>query len=90
MARNRYKDALGIDAGACNPIAVTNSLKEHLAAFQKADDYTGFDQMRADPALRLIVHQLAHLFGSNMSLTEYMRIKRIVEQQVADEKELGL
>lgn len=77
MARSRHKDALAIQQGACNPIAITNTLKEHIAEFQNEPGYTGFDQMREDPALRLIVHQLAHLFrvSSTLPMGEYLELE---------------
>lgn len=51
----RHRDALAIQAGACNPLAITHSL---LAALRECPDTNA---MRTDPAVRLIAHQLAFL-----------------------------
>ena len=74
MARNRYKDALAINEGASNPMGIVNSLRDHIKTMQEGEDFHGTMQIREDPALRLIAHQLAHLFAANMDLTEYMRV----------------
>jgi hypothetical protein len=54
--RNRFDNALMIQEGACNPSGIAHSLvnacHECIAA--------GVSQ-RTDPAVRLIVHQLAYL-----------------------------
>lgn len=52
----RHKDAIFIQAGACNPSGVARSLV--IACKECLDE--GVDQ-RKDPAVRLIVHQLAYL-----------------------------
>lgn len=53
----RHQDALAIQAGACNPLAITHSL---LAAMRECAD-TG--AIRNDPAVRLIAYQLAYLLN---------------------------
>jgi hypothetical protein len=60
---NRFRDALVIiNPGACNPSGVALSIadagremREHESADTKA--------ICRDPAIRLMVYQLAHLFG---------------------------
>lgn len=52
----RHKDAIGIQAGACNPSGIARSLV--IACRECLDE--GVDQRR-DAAVRLIVHQLASL-----------------------------
>jgi hypothetical protein len=52
-----------ISDGACNPSGIAHSIVEACAELRKEPDYTGTDQMRADPAIRLMVHQLAFLMG---------------------------
>jgi hypothetical protein len=61
--RNRFKDAIAIQGGACNPRAVARSWLAHMDAManQGADTNT----LCTDPALRLIAHQLAFLFNVN-------------------------
>ena len=52
----RFRDALAIQAGAVNPSGIARSL---AAACKECLD-NGVDQ-RTDPAVRLIVHQLAFI-----------------------------
>lgn len=70
---NRFDDALQIQQGACNPVAITNRLQHHVQALFRSG--SGTDTIRNDPALRLIVHQLAFLFGTDrfdgIGSTEY-------------------
>lgn len=58
---SRQFDAYCIQLGACNPVAVVNTLQRHASAlFSETHSMTA---VRKDPALRLIAHQLAHLFN---------------------------
>jgi hypothetical protein len=57
---NRFAEALMIQEGACNPSGIARALV--LACKQCLKD--GDDQ-RTDPAVRLIVHQLAHLTNNH-------------------------
>jgi hypothetical protein len=65
----RHDDALFIQAGACNPIAISRSLSWACGAAHDDDakkppgKRQGFMAIRQDPAVRLITHQLCHLFG---------------------------
>lgn len=60
---NRCSDALAIQQGACNPVAVTKRLHDHVQdMFRSGISQT---EIRHDPALRLIVHQLAFLFRTS-------------------------
>lgn len=58
---NRYDDALFIQMGASNPVAVAGTLREHMADMM--DGGADHPTIQNDPALRLITHQLAHLMG---------------------------
>jgi hypothetical protein len=60
---SRHSDALAIQQGACNPVAVTKRLHDHVQALFR--DGVGHTSIRSDAALRLIVHQLAHLFSTS-------------------------
>jgi hypothetical protein len=57
----RHFDAIAISDGACNPRAIINSMARALADEElvAADTPT----VCADPALKLMVHQLAFLMG---------------------------
>lgn len=59
----RHKDALLISDGACNPSGIAHSIVDACRELRQEADYTGTDQMRRDPAIRLMVHQLAFLMG---------------------------
>ncbi len=61
MARNRYDNAIGIQEGACNPSGILHSMIQACEEIRAEPDHTGTDQLRADPALRLMAHQLSYL-----------------------------
>jgi hypothetical protein len=57
----RFDDALAIQQGACNPSGIVYSLMD---AFKEIADENGDTRTkRDDPAIRLMVHQLAYLCG---------------------------
>ncbi len=65
--RNMYDDALAIQEGACNPRAIANSFTRHCGELDT-------DGIRTNPALRLMVHQLAYLmdiYSIDNDLTTY-------------------
>lgn len=59
----RNQNAVACQQGACNPIPIINALKEGLDELraENADTPT----ILGDPALRLIVHQLAWLMHTH-------------------------
>lgn len=57
----RHSDALMIDKGACNPVAIAYSL--HQAFREVVAEGGDTRAQREDPACRLIMHQLAFLLG---------------------------
>ena len=57
----RHETALFIAAGACNPSAIAHSIYEACAEMRAEPDHRGTLQIRMDPAIRLMVHQLAFL-----------------------------
>lgn len=59
----RHHDALAISDGACNPSGIAHSIVAACREMREEPDYRGTDHMRADPAIRLMVHQLAFLMG---------------------------
>lgn len=69
----RHKDALAINEGAVNPLAISRSLNE---AFREVAAETQSTKAQYDDAAcRLILHQLAHLLGmtGGYDLTDYRR-----------------
>jgi hypothetical protein len=61
MSRNRFDNALAIQQGACNPSGIAISLLDAIREAREENPST--DAVRADPACRLICHQLAYLLG---------------------------
>ena len=59
MSFTKEQDAIAIQAGACNPRAIAHSFIKHANDMSKR----GTDSIRQDPALRLMVHQLAFLMN---------------------------
>ena len=59
----RNSDALAIQQGACNPSGICHAI---IKACQEIRDEpnSGTDRIRNDPAVRLMVHQLAYLCGT--------------------------
>jgi hypothetical protein len=58
VAANRFEDALLIQQGASNPSGVARTLVHAINACHQENA-----RARVDAAVRLIVHQLAHLCG---------------------------
>jgi hypothetical protein len=87
---SRFRDALAIvNPGACNPSGVALSIADacgEMRAHENADT----NHVRQDPAIRLMVYQLAHLFGvagSQYDLVHYMADEAACKERLA---ELGL
>ena len=59
--QRRNKEAVLISNGACNPEVITVPIHRHLKAM--IEDGMGMDAIREDPAIRLMVHQLAFLMS---------------------------
>lgn len=68
----RHQDALLIAEGASNPIGIANAI---VRACREITDQPGkgTQDVRKDPAVRLMVHQLAYLVGvpTDESLSDY-------------------
>jgi hypothetical protein len=64
---NRFQDAIDISAGACNPIAITGVIHKHM--LEMLDK--GMTTIRQDPAIRLMVYQLAYLCGADGSFNDF-------------------
>lgn len=61
MAHNRYENALLVQQGACNPSGIAKTIYDMCAEIRAEPDHGGTEQIRNDPAIRLLVHQLAYL-----------------------------
>ena len=46
-----------------NPVAIVNSMVAAIAEMRAAPNFSGWDELCADPALKLMTHQLAFLQG---------------------------
>jgi len=87
---SRFRDALVIiNPGACNPSGVALSVADacrEMREHEHADTKT----ICLDPAIRLMVYQLAHLFGvagAQYDLVHYINDKAACKERLA---ELGL
>ena len=58
----RNREAIAISDGACNPRAIVNAMHRAVAEMVDAG-ITDTDAILADPALKLMTHQLAFLQG---------------------------
>ena len=56
--RTKESDAIFIQKGACNPTAIANTFIKHCKNMDT-------NQIRTDPAMRLIIHQLSFLMDIN-------------------------
>lgn len=57
----RHRDALLINEGACNPSGIAHAIVDACQELRAEPGYSGTDQMRRDPAIRLMVNQLNFL-----------------------------
>lgn len=77
----RHKDALDIQIGAVNPLAISNVFAD--ACRSAYEEGGGTDAVWNDPAIRLMVHQLYHLTNVreiNHSLICYQELIKQCEQ----------
>ena len=87
---SRFRDALVIiNPGACNPSGVALSIAD---ACREMREHENVDTKRIsqDPAIRLMVYQLAHLFG--VSGHQYDLVHYVTDEAACKERlaELGL
>ena len=87
---SRFHDALVIiNPGACNPGGVALSIADACGEMSEHEN-VDTKQICQDPAIRLMVYQLAHLFGvagSQYDLVHYMTDEAACKERLA---ELGL
>ena len=74
----RNKDALNIIEGACNPVAVVNVIAKHSSEMLHAGE--GMSAIEEDPALRLMVYQLAHLYGVLGDFEDFSKCMEAIEK----------
>lgn len=95
----RHTDALCIQEGACNPSGIAHSIVRACAEIRNEPSPTGTSQITNDPAIRLMVHQLAFIcgvttgvegFASGESYEDAMRECRIQDNFRAAELERAL
>jgi hypothetical protein len=61
--RNRYRDALMIQEGACNPSGIAHSIVDACREMREHPATSDTDRISHDPAIQLMVHQLAYICG---------------------------
>lgn len=59
----RHNDALAIQCGACNPSGIALAIVEACREIRAQQNHKGTAEITSDPAVRLMVHQLAYLTG---------------------------
>lgn len=74
----RFKDALQIAQGAGNMVAIARSL--HEACKECMYEGLGTEQVWADPAVRLIVHQMAHLTNQHEISSSLLAFSALEDQ----------
>lgn len=79
LVPQRFKDALAIDEGAVNMLAISNALVRacHEVFHERVSTPS------KDPAVILMVHQMAHLcgFSGGLDLTDYMAAQRACREK---------
>ena len=76
----RNKNAVTAQQGACNPIPMIRALQDGVEEMKAEDPDHYFENVRNDPALRLIVHQLAYVMrvSDGVGLPDYQVLCRDV------------
>jgi hypothetical protein len=59
----RHRDAIAIQQGACNPSGIAHSIVDACAEIRGEPNHAGTAQITSDPAVQLMVHQLAYICG---------------------------
>jgi len=73
MMAKRHSDAIAIQGGACNPTAIAHSI---IAGCKEvSEEGGGTESIVNDPAIRLMVHQLAFL-TNNVALDDSIIVYR--------------
>ena len=78
---SRFDAALTISDGACNPVGIASAIFDYGSKILHSK---GTQAVREDPAIRLMVHQLAYLCGVdelNDDLFAYGKIRDICKEK---------
>jgi hypothetical protein len=67
----RHRDGLFIAQGACNPSAIALSIVEACREMRAEPGHTGTAQITSDPAIKLMVHQLAYICGVHNGVDDF-------------------
>lgn len=67
----RHDDALAVQAGACNPIAIALAIASACREIAAEPGHIGTDQIKRDPAVQLMVHQLAFLCAVTDAMPDF-------------------
>ena len=67
----RHSAALFIAQGACNPSAIAHSIVEACREMRAEPGHQGTAQITSDPAIKLMVHQLAFICGVHNGVDEF-------------------
>ena len=68
--RNRFQDAIDMQS-ACNPSGVAHSIIEAIKQVRDEPAYKGTESVRTDPAIKLMVYQLAYLCGVTGGVADF-------------------
>jgi hypothetical protein len=80
----RHSDAIAIQLGACNPSGIALSIVEACREIRAGNGYNGTAYITSDPAVRLMVHQLAFICKADDAYIadEYSALVEACEQEV--------
>jgi hypothetical protein len=62
----RHRDAIAIANGACNPSGIALAIVDACREMRANPSIASTDQLCSDPAIRLMVHQLAFICDINV------------------------
>jgi len=65
---SRFGNAIAANQGACNPSGIAIAIVEACKEIRETPGHTGTKQITSDPAIRLMVHQLAYICGLDTRL----------------------
>ncbi len=75
--RNRFENAVFIQQGACNPSGIAHSIVQACQEARKECGDTAY--LTSDPAIRLMVHQLAFICKVDEINNEFLTYNTLTE-----------
>jgi hypothetical protein len=75
----RHLNAIACWDGACNPNAIAHGLTEAFSEISQEQNFHGTYSLTKDPAIRVMVYQLAYLCGVITGAEEFPRGETIIE-----------